>query len=277
MSSISLLYLPSAVLLGGLHALEPGHAKTLTAAYLIGTRGTSRDALLLGLSVAATHSVVVVAIAALGLYLGQEAFTDQATFWLQVGSGFAVIGLGSWMLWRRWPRAGTGMAHHHGHGHHEHDHMHGDHEHDHDHDHDCEHEHEQKQEHEHEHELELDWEDEHARAHAASLPDYVQRGERPTVLQIMAFGAAGGMIPCPASITVMLLALSIGKAHLGMLMVLGFSLGLAITLVGMGLLVVAGISKLASSGRLGWLSRRAPLISAAMVIASGLFALVIVA
>lgn len=125
--------------------------------------------------------------------------------------------------------------------------------------------------------MELDWEDEHARAHAASLPDYVQRGERPTVLQIMAFGAAGGMIPCPASITVMLLALSIGKAHLGMLMVLGFSLGLAITLVGMGLLVVAGISKLASSGRLGWLSRRAPLISAAMVIASGLFALVIVA
>ena len=60
--SVSLLYLPTAIALGALHALEPGHAKTLTAAYLIGVKGTRRDAILLGLSVTATHSILVIAL-----------------------------------------------------------------------------------------------------------------------------------------------------------------------------------------------------------------------
>lgn len=72
----------------------------------------------------------------------------------------------------------------------------------------------------------------HAQAHAATMPDYVKKGERPGLWQIIGFGAAGGMIPCPASITVMLLALSTGKAGLGVFTVLGFSLGLALALVG---------------------------------------------
>ncbi len=115
--------------------------------------------------------------------------------------------------------------------------------------------------------------DEHTRQHAATLPPYVQRGGRPTSAQIIAFGAAGGMIPCPASVTVMLLALSIGQVGLGLFTVFGFSLGLAVTLVGVGLLVVAGLNRLAGTSRLRWVSRRATLISAAVVILSGLFAL----
>jgi len=95
---VSALYFPSAVALGALHALEPGHAKTLTAAYLIGTKGTRRDAVILGLSVATTHSIVVIALAAGALWLGREAFTDKATYWLQVGSGALVIALGAWLL-----------------------------------------------------------------------------------------------------------------------------------------------------------------------------------
>ncbi|HEX7673983.1 MAG TPA: hypothetical protein VF412_07425, partial [Bdellovibrio sp.] len=63
------LYFPTALALGALHALEPGHAKTLTAAYLIGIKGTKRDALLLGLSVAITHSFVVIAISVAALWL----------------------------------------------------------------------------------------------------------------------------------------------------------------------------------------------------------------
>src|SRR5262245_13748594 len=98
---LSLLYFPSAVALGALHALEPGHAKTLTAAYLIGTKGTKRDAVLLGLSVAATHSIVVIGMAVAALYLGRETLTEQWMHWLQVGSGVVVIVLGVWMLWRR--------------------------------------------------------------------------------------------------------------------------------------------------------------------------------
>jgi nickel/cobalt exporter len=115
--------------------------------------------------------------------------------------------------------------------------------------------------------------DEHARAHAKDLPDYVTRGERPTTFQIVAFGAAGGLIPCPASISVMLLALSIGAAGLGFLTVLAFSAGLAVTLVGVGLAVVAGLTQLSRSGRFSWLTRQAPLISAGMVLLSGCFAL----
>ncbi len=125
---------------------------------------------------------------------------------------------------------------------------------------------------EHDHSLMSD--DEHARAHAATIPEYAKKGERPTLFQIVTFGAAGGMIPCPASITVMLLALSIGKFGAGLFAVAGFSVGLAVTLVGIGLIVVAGLSKLQGSGRFHWVSSKAPIISAAVVMLSGFAALV---
>ena len=89
--------------LGALHALEPGHAKTLTAAYLIGIRGTWRDAVLLGLSVAFTHSSVVIAIAIAGMLAG-HALIGPAQQWLAIISSCVVMMLGTWLLWRRWPR-----------------------------------------------------------------------------------------------------------------------------------------------------------------------------
>lgn len=339
---LSLVYLPVAVGLGALHALEPGHSKTLMAAYLIGTKGTKRDAVMLGLSAAATHSIVVIALAVLALYLGREAFTDQATHWLQIGSGVIVIGIGLWLLWQRWPRTHGHALHHHdapdpiaiasstapgqisivdsstgermryactqpvpaglriqvcieragshvevldfeslpgepgvfqstvvlaephefaaavllaGHGPEER-HVftmqepegHGDHAH-------------------------LD-EDAHARAHAEAMPAYAKEGVRPSPGQVIAFGAAGGLIPCPASITVMLLALSIGQVAIGVVAVLCFSLGLAVTLVGIGLVVVAGVSRVASTGRFSWFSERAGVISAGLVMATGVAVLV---
>lgn len=335
----SWLYFPSALLLGALHALEPGHAKTLTAAYLIGIKGTKRDALLLGLSVAFTHSAVVVGISVAALWLGKETFTADVTHWLQVGSGVIVVILGLWMLVRRIRQMRAAQAHHHGAP-------------------DPVHIrnplgsgvleiiqspdgerfrfrldremaklalrviiqrpeglevvplHPSGQAHEyvsdvppnepHEFSAELELvsgehrqvvpfamaepndhdhshmsDDEHARAHAADMPEYAKRGERPTLGQILAFGAAGGMIPCPASVTVMLLALSIGKFASGLLAVAGFSIGLAITLVGIGLIVVAGISRLHHTGRFHWISSKAPIISAGVVILSGLAALLV--
>jgi nickel/cobalt exporter len=352
-----MLYLPSAIVLGALHALEPGHAKTLTAAYLIGTRGTIRDAAILGLSVAFTHSIVVILIAVLGVWLGKEAFTDDAMYWLQVASGAVVVALGGYLLYRRWPRAHQHSTdHEHAHAHHHHapeafrfngvfasgdlaivdtadgelfrlevsspiplsgvfvrimrpnnvveqhnllrhpdgvwrserapdephtfdallelesegqrqelvfrmeEPNHAHHEHGHGHFHDDG--------------LDAD-ELAHARAHAETLPDYVQRGERPTIAQIVAFGAAGGLVPCPAAVTVMLLAISVNRTGNGLIMVLGFSIGLAITLVGIGLAVVAGLNALGSRGRFGWLSRRAPLLSAGVVVLSGVAALFI--
>ena len=98
---LSWVYFPTALALGALHALEPGHAKTLTAAYLIGIKGTKRDALLLGLSVALTHSLVVIGISVAALWIGKETFTQDVTHWLQIGSGIIVIILGVWMLIKR--------------------------------------------------------------------------------------------------------------------------------------------------------------------------------
>lgn len=340
----SWLYFPTALALGALHALEPGHAKTLTAAYLIGIKGTRRDALLLGLSVAFTHSLVVIAISVAALWLGRETFTQDVTHWLQLGSGGIVVCLGLWMLVKRvrqMKRAHSEHAHHYHHGapdpvrienafcrgdlsiietetgermqflaedvklggsiriiinrptglealelspsksdprqyisavapeephgfSAEFEIRVGD-------------RHEvvpfvMHEPHDHDHSLLSD--DEHARAHAATIPDYAKRGERPSWQQILAFGATGGMIPCPASITVMLLALSIGQFASGLLAVAGFSLGLAITLVGIGLVVVAGLNQLKGSGHFNWVSAKAPIVSAAVVILSGLLALI---
>ncbi len=264
---LSWIYFPTALVLGALHALEPGHAKTLTAAYLIGIKGTKRDALILGLAVACTHSIVVVGVSAIALWLGQESLTGDITRWLQMASGVIVILLGCWLLFRRIRQMQRSRAmgasgfpfqridssspgrfalspEYHLHGlSHDHGSM---------------------------------SDDEHARAHAATIPAYAKRGERPTIQQILLFGAAGGMIPCPASITVMLLALSLGKLGFGMLAVAGFSLGLAITLVGIGLAVVLGLNKLQGISRFSWVSKHAPLLSAGVVILSGLAALLFV-
>ena len=101
-------------MLGALHALEPGHAKTLTAAYLIGIKGTKRDALLLGLSVAFTHSIVVIGISVAALWIGKETFTQDVTHWLQLGSGIIVMILGAWMLVKRVKQMRKQAHHHHG-------------------------------------------------------------------------------------------------------------------------------------------------------------------
>lgn len=242
MDAVSLAYFPVAVGLGALHALEPGHAKTMTAAYLIGIRGTWRDAVLLGLSAAATHSVVVIGIAVIAVLIGRQAFAGEASWWLQVGSGAIVILLGSWMLWRRLARR-----------------RYDDHDHGHDDDHDDHH----------------DDDDSHARAHAAQVAASLADGVRPTRWQVVLFGAAGGLVPCPASISVMLLAITIGTAVNGVILVGGFSIGLAAALVGVGLLVVAGAGALSGGGRLAWFSRHAGELSAVVVILSGIAALVV--
>lgn len=340
--TLSWVYFPSALALGALHALEPGHAKTLTAAYLIGIKGTKKDAFLLGLSVALTHSLVVIGISVAALWIGKETFTQDVTHWLQYGSGIIVVILGIWMLIKRIKLMKKQSHHHHGAP----DPIHisndlatgrleiintpqgermkffaekvtanlllrviinrpdglevlvlkkssSD---SNDFTNDFISDVAPNEPHEFSAEFEMSTgnkreiipfemhepahadhdnlsDDEHARAHAATMPEYAKRGERPTLGQILAFGAAGGMIPCPASITVMLLALSIGKLGSGLLAVAGFSLGLAVALVGIGLIVVAGISRLQGSGRFHWVSSKAPIISASVVIFSGLAAL----
>jgi nickel/cobalt exporter len=133
------LFIPSAVLLGALHGLEPGHSKTMMAAFIIAVRGTVRQAVLLGLCATLSHTLIVWVIALGGLYLWRGLAPETIEPYLQLASGLIVILMGGWMLWRtlREQRlAADGPHHHHDHDHH-HDqgHGHADHGHDHHHGH----------------------------------------------------------------------------------------------------------------------------------------------
>ena len=105
---------------GAMHALEPGHGKTLVAAYFVGVRSTPLHALGLGLVIAATHSVGVLAIGALTLYGSRFILPEQLYPWLSLSAGLLVIGLGVWLLLsrlgvlrRRLPRVSPANGHHH--------------------------------------------------------------------------------------------------------------------------------------------------------------------
>src|SRR5262245_45826270 len=94
------LYLPVAIILGALHALEPGHAKSLMAAYIVAIRGTSGQAALLGLSAAAGHTIVVWILAVAALLFGQNLIAEQAEPWLTLLSGILVVLLAARMFLR---------------------------------------------------------------------------------------------------------------------------------------------------------------------------------
>jgi len=250
------LYFPSAILLGALHGLEPGHSKTMMAAFIVAIRGTVKQAVLLGLAATISHTLVVWLVAIGGMYLGQGLDAEATEPWFQLASGVLIIAIASWMLWRTWRGE---RAFRHGHGEHHHDH---DHDHDHDH-------------HDHDHgtlELGADgYQDAHERAHANDIRKRFTNREV-TTPQIIVFGLTGGLIPCPAAITVLLLCLQVKEVALGGMLVLCFSIGLALTLVAVG--SAAAIGARQASNRWPWLgtvARRAPYLSSAVMIAVGLY------
>lgn len=197
---------------GAAHALAPGHGKTIAAAYLIGDRGRPRDAMLLGVAVSAMHTISVLA---LGFVL--YAATRQPSAALLTGSmnlttGLVVLGLGVWLLIRRLreraARAGDAAADHTHEREHHHDQDPGDAGHDHG-----------------------------AHGHSHLPPE----GASPLSRRgLLALGAAGGLLPSPTALLVLLTALSLGRLGFGLALVLAFSIGLAATLTLAGLAVVWG-------------------------------------
>ena len=116
------LFIPSAVLLGALHGLEPGHSKTMMAAFIIAVRGTVKQAVLLGLCATFSHTLIVWVIALGGLYLWRDLAPETIEPYLQLASGAVVLLMGGWMLWRtrreqRFAASGDGHDHHHDHDH----------------------------------------------------------------------------------------------------------------------------------------------------------------
>jgi len=259
------LFLPTAILLGALHGLEPGHSKTMMAAFIVAVRGTVRQAVLLGLAATVSHTFVVWLVALGGMWLFGGLDPEKTEPYFQLASGAAVILIAAWMLWRTWREQSRAGAHdHHHHDHHDH--------HDHDHDHD----------HHHHHAghgaagqgldvLTRGYMDAHEREH---VEDIRRRFDGGTVTtgQIILFGLTGGLIPCPGAITVLVLCLQLKRLTLGAVLVLGFSIGLAITMVVSG--VIAAISVRHVSKRwdgFGALVRKAPYISGLVILLVGLY------
>ncbi|WP_154913112.1 nickel/cobalt efflux protein RcnA [Klebsiella grimontii] len=252
------LFIPSAILLGALHGLEPGHSKTMMAAFIVAVRGTLKQAVLLGLAATVSHTAVVWLVAMAGLWFGRGWNAQTSEPWFQLFSGILIVLIAYWMLWRTWHES---RSHHHEHEHeHNHEHHHHPHEH-----------------HPHIHQPPLvaadDWQDAHQRAHAQEINRRFN-GQRVTTGQIVLFGLTGGLIPCPASITVLLICLQLKKFSLGATLVLGFSVGLALTLVASGAIAALSLKHVANRWPgLNDLSRKAPWISGTLIMVVGFYML----
>ncbi|WP_322004558.1 nickel/cobalt efflux protein RcnA [Paraburkholderia tropica] len=258
-ASSAWLFIPSAILLGALHGLEPGHSKTMMAAFIVAIRGTVGQAVLLGLSATLSHTAVVWAIALIGMYFGRNWNAASSEPWFQVASAVLIVGVAAWMIWRTWreQRAAHEHEHGHAHGHHHHDHDHHDH---HGHDH---------------HHADLDassteYQDAHERAHANDIRRRFANRDV-TTGQIVMFGLTGGLVPCPASITVLLLCLQLKRFALGASLVLCFSIGLALTMVVSGTLAALSVKHVSKKwSGFGDFARKAPYFSGALILLVGL-------
>src|SRR4051794_19086656 len=120
-------FVPTAILLGALHGLEPGHSKTMMAAFIIAIRGTVWQAMLLGLSAAFSHSLLIWILAAVALKYGSHWNAETTEPYFQLASAVLIVGLALWMFWRTRRNVKAAAAHeHHDPGHsHSHDHSHG--------------------------------------------------------------------------------------------------------------------------------------------------------
>ncbi len=267
------LALVTAFGLGAAHALTPGHGKTIVGAYLVGSRGTARHALFLGLTTTFTHTAGVFLFGLLVLFASRFILPETLYPWLGVLSGLMVAVIGFTLLrahWRRWrgyrdPREHEpgyhthfGVGHTHlppGHAHHHDQAQEGSlaytqpHSHDHDHPHPHDHHHD----HDHDHH------------HAHPAPESV------TWRSLLALGISGGLLPCPSALVLLLAAIALNRVGLGLALIVMFSLGLATVLTGIGLLMVyAGrlLERLpAGTGRL---TRVLPVISAVFITLAGL-------
>ncbi|MBV8884207.1 MAG: sulfite exporter TauE/SafE family protein, partial [Chroococcidiopsidaceae cyanobacterium CP_BM_RX_35] len=194
-----------AFLWGGLHALSPGHGKTVVGAYLVGSRSSAQHALFLGLTVTITHTAGIFALGLLALGTSQFTLTEQLYPWLSALSGVLVTAIGLNLFVSR--LRSTQHRHTHEHKHHNHAHTHRP--------------EEAHAHHDHEH---------------SHLP--LDANDSITWSSLLALGISGGLLPCPSALVVLLGAIALGRIGLGLALVSAFSLGLAGVLTGIGLLLV---------------------------------------
>ena len=347
------LFIPTAILLGAMHGLEPGHSKTMMAAFIVAIRGTVWQAVLLGLSAAISHSLIIWVLAAAALYFGSHWNAESVEPYLQIGSAVCILALAAWMFFRTRRELREAAGHHHEHSHDGHGHAHSElfildtghgkielsvfedgvppvfrlrastgeklpaaadvtietkrpddsrqtftfiakdgflessndipepHEFDAlltlghgGHAHTCRAEFREGAHHHHDHgedDGSKEYQDAHERAHAQ---DIAQRfaGRTVTTPQIILFGVTGGLMPCPAAFSVLLICLQLKRATLGFAMVAAFSFGLALTMVAVGTLAALSVQHAQKRFRgFGEAMRRAPYVSCVLLVLLALY------
>jgi len=251
-----------AAALGGFHALEPGHGKTLVAAYLVGSRGSARHAFLLGATVTASHTASVYPLGGLTLYASQWVVPERLYPITGIVSGVIVAALGAMLFVRRYTN-----GHNHGRGDHDYDHpLHshnwlGEHVPDRQ----TPHEHGHQHPHSHVHHSHGDTRHSHIVGHEHDHgPD--ARGPSISLGGLFALGITGGIVPCPAALVVLLSAISMHRIGFGLFLIVAFSLGLAATLISFGLAMVYARRLMARfDARVPMLQRWLPLASSAAI------------
>jgi nickel/cobalt transporter (NicO) family protein len=266
----TLVLLVSSFWLGAVHAATPGHGKTIAAAYIVGARGKPVDALILGVFVTLSHTSGIVLVGALASLGEAWLLPQRVEAWLALAMGLLVVGLGAWMLWMQRdllalamgepaPALPAGAGHGHGFegalatgpGHRRADAQARSHEHHH-HAHALPaHDHAQAgaQDHAHAHaDGELGWHSHGWGTYHSHRLDLVTDA-RPKLAVLLVLGIAGGILPDPAALALLLGALSSGQVMLGVITVLVFSLGFASTLVVVGVIAAKIGEKI-----LDWLS-----------------------
>ena len=203
---VILASLLAALFWGAAHALSPGHGKTIVTAYLVGKRGTAKDAAALGAIVTVTHTIGVFALGLVTLALSQWIVPDTLYPWINLTAGLMVVGIGVNVLRSR-------VAHHR-HHHRDHDHPH-----------------------------------EHR--------------------SLLAVGISGGLLPCPSALVVLLAAISLHRLAFGLVLIVAFSVGLALSITGLGLVAVIAKRAFARRSFEGALIRALPAVSAAVILVAG--------
>ncbi len=245
------LLLLVAFVLGAIHALGPGHGKSLMAAYLVGTSGRLWDVFVLGLTITISHVFSVVVLGLVALWLEDFFLTGSVSRYFSLGSGILILLIGVYLLisrWRAYRRVGGESASNGnietilpGHSHspvegnttaHTHSHVPG-------------HSHEPGHSHAHHH-----------------------FNRRLSLWQNIVLGISGGIVPCPKALVILLLAISLQKIVLGLAIISVFSLGLAVVLIALGIVVIHSgnlLEQRMSDRRLLFL----PVLGAVVIVALG--------
>jgi nickel/cobalt exporter len=245
---------------GAVHAVGPGHGKTITAAYLVGSEAKSRQATLLGIAVSLMHTGSVLALGLVFLVLAKSFPPEKVYPWLELATGLAALGLGTGLFVMRLRARRRGDDPWHGHSHpwdaepdHGHLHSHGR-EH---------HSHVEGLQPAHSSVMVLEREedlDEHVQAPARTL----------SAKSLAALAVAGGILPSPTAFVVLLGAVRAHRLGYGLSLIFAFSVGLAAALVFVGLFALKARAAVSKHLRSRW-ATLIPILSAMVIMGFGVF------